>query len=321
MKIPPHSPDIQGLLELERDFIPEPEERMIRVQAAVVQSLGLPPPTSGGPGEGGDQGFGGGSAPAPAPAPTDGGAAGTAAAATTGSALSSGLSSAGALKLAAVGLTIYLGGVATGAGVYHGLNADRGADDDGRFGTVVSDYPTAVSDAEVAREPIVVIEDDARPAPDADTEAMALSHTTVASRPQRESVAVGALRPDSGASSTSSEEIARERRLIEAARAAVTRGNVPIALDAINRHAEQFPSGRFIEEREAIRILALLAAGRVDAARQRANVFARRYPRSLFLRSIEQELSRRQRPPQNGAAPPSPHQDYPLTIGTPETDH
>lgn len=316
MKIPPHSPDIQGLLELERDFIPEPDERMTRVQAAVAQSLGLPPPTSGGPGEGGDQGSGGGGS---APAPTDGGAAGATAAATTGSALSSGLTSAGALKIAAVGLTIYLGGVATGAGVYHAVTADRDVGDDDRVETIVSDNPTVVSDAEVSGEPIGVVEVDARPAADTDTEVMVSGDRTVASRPPRESVVVGPQTIDSGEDSTSSEEIARERRLIEAARAAVTRGNVPIALDAINRHAEQFPSGRFIEEREAIRVLALLAAGRVYSARQRAEVFARRYPRSLFLRSIEQELSRRQRPPQSDGSPPTP-QEYPPTIGPPDTD-
>jgi hypothetical protein len=48
--------------------------------------------------------------------------------------------------------------------------------------------------------------------------------------------------------------------------------------------------GRLAEEREALRIRALAAAGRSHDARARAAAFRARFPRSLFLPVVDQVL-------------------------------
>jgi len=87
-------------------------------------------------------------------------------------------------------------------------------------------------------------------------------------------------------------DLARERALVDAARAAVTRGHADDALDAVRRHAETFPNGRLTEEREAIRILALAARGQRDEALRHDAAFRARYPESLFRAQIDAALAR-----------------------------
>jgi hypothetical protein len=80
--------------------------------------------------------------------------------------------------------------------------------------------------------------------------------------------------------------LAAERRWIEAARAALVAGDPKTGLDKLGRHAKQFPRGVLAEEREALSVDALVAAGRYDDARRRSHAFRARYPGSLFAPSV-----------------------------------
>jgi hypothetical protein len=75
--------------------------------------------------------------------------------------------------------------------------------------------------------------------------------------------------------------LAAERALLDAARVALGRGEPDAALDAVARHAREFPNGRLTEEREALAVRALAKAGRVEEARARGVTFLEKYPRSL----------------------------------------
>lgn len=81
--------------------------------------------------------------------------------------------------------------------------------------------------------------------------------------------------------------LAAERRILEEALRALGGGNGAAALDALGRHAAEFPRGQLQEEREALWIRALARAGRLDDARARASRFRASFPRSLMLPSIQ----------------------------------
>jgi hypothetical protein len=93
------------------------------------------------------------------------------------------------------------------------------------------------------------------------------------------------------APSDSGQQLAAESALLDVARTAVARGEPDRALDAVDRHAKQFPHGLLAEEREALAIKALVLAGRGQEARDRAASFRERYPGSMFLRSIDASLA------------------------------
>ena len=54
------------------------------------------------------------------------------------------------------------------------------------------------------------------------------------------------------------------------------------ALLLLDRVGRLHPAGYFVEEREALRILALMSLGQTDRARRRAEAFLRVYPHSPF---------------------------------------
>jgi hypothetical protein len=93
-------------------------------------------------------------------------------------------------------------------------------------------------------------------------------------------------------------EDAAERALIDMARTAVARGDGDGALAPLERHAREFPKGRLAEEREWLRIQALLATGRGDDAKERASSFRKIFPHSLMLPALDELMPT--------AAPPSP---------------
>ncbi|WP_438041963.1 hypothetical protein [Sorangium sp. So ce128] len=71
-----------------------------------------------------------------------------------------------------------------------------------------------------------------------------------------------------------------ELRLIDAARAALARGDAPLALRLTAEHAARFPGGSLAIERDVLRVDALLAGGRIAEAASHACAFAARSPRS-----------------------------------------
>jgi hypothetical protein len=89
--------------------------------------------------------------------------------------------------------------------------------------------------------------------------------------------------------SLSPAEAARaELRLLRQARAAVARGDFAAALSPIAEHTRRFKNGRLVEEREALRVKALVGLGRGEEARHAAADFRARFPRSVLLPAVSQ---------------------------------
>jgi hypothetical protein len=82
-------------------------------------------------------------------------------------------------------------------------------------------------------------------------------------------------------------DLAREARLIDTARAALTHRDFDAALAAVRRHEKDFARGRLAEEREAIAVQALAGSGRVAEARARAASFRASYPESVFMPLVD----------------------------------
>jgi hypothetical protein len=86
-------------------------------------------------------------------------------------------------------------------------------------------------------------------------------------------------------------DVGQERALLEMAQVALGRGKGSEALDALGQHQSRFPRGELREERESLRIQALLALGRTDEARSAAAAFHERFPTSILWPAIEAALS------------------------------
>jgi type IV secretory pathway VirB10-like protein len=89
--------------------------------------------------------------------------------------------------------------------------------------------------------------------------------------------------PAARATAPSDDDLAKERALIEAARAAIRGGAASRGIDKLDEHARAFPRGRLSEERDALHVLALRASGRSDEAASATAAFRDRYPHSLLL--------------------------------------
>jgi hypothetical protein len=90
--------------------------------------------------------------------------------------------------------------------------------------------------------------------------------------------------------SSRANRLAAERALLDRARSALMRGDGETALGPLGKHARSFPRGQLVEEREGMRVKALVLAGRQTEARARASSFRRRFPHSLFLPVVEAAL-------------------------------
>jgi hypothetical protein len=78
----------------------------------------------------------------------------------------------------------------------------------------------------------------------------------------------------------------KERELVAASQRALADGRPTRALDVLDVHARTFPHGTMAEDRDALRVVALCAAGRTaDAARERTKFF-RRWPKSLHASRV-----------------------------------
>jgi hypothetical protein len=80
--------------------------------------------------------------------------------------------------------------------------------------------------------------------------------------------------------------LAAERALLDAARVAFASDEPTDALAMLGRHAQRFPRGRLVEEREALTVRALVKARRFDEARARAARFKEGWPRSLATPAV-----------------------------------
>ena len=84
--------------------------------------------------------------------------------------------------------------------------------------------------------------------------------------------------------------LGRERTLLDQARAALVGGDASHALRTLDRHRRMFPDGHLEEERDVLRVRALLAAGRAKEAQAEAGRFLRKHPASLFRPAVEQAI-------------------------------
>jgi hypothetical protein len=82
------------------------------------------------------------------------------------------------------------------------------------------------------------------------------------------------------------DRVADEARLLRAANDALASGDGARAMARIDEHASRFPGGTLAVEREAARVHALCALGKVDAAHAAASAFAAAHPRSPLAPSV-----------------------------------
>jgi hypothetical protein len=82
----------------------------------------------------------------------------------------------------------------------------------------------------------------------------------------------------------------RDWALLEAARTSNAVGRYGDALSAVTEHAQEYPASQFEQERQALRIQALVGLGRQDEARALAKSFEQRFPESILLEGIRQAI-------------------------------
>jgi hypothetical protein len=85
-----------------------------------------------------------------------------------------------------------------------------------------------------------------------------------------------------------------ELALLQRAHSAYTRHDFSGALALIAEHSRRFPNGHLAEQREALRVRSLGGSGRTEEAHRAAAAFATRFPRSVLLPHLEDELEARE---------------------------
>ena len=78
----------------------------------------------------------------------------------------------------------------------------------------------------------------------------------------------------------------REAALVAASQRALAQNRPERALDLLEQHARTFPHGGMAEDRDALRVVALCAAGRTDDAATQRTKFFRRWPKSLHASRV-----------------------------------
>ena len=176
-------------------------------------------------------------------------------------------------KTVAIAVGIWLLGGATGAALYGALRPQQ-------VHVVYVDRPALSSPLTVAKEPLTP------------QEMQTIGRALLAPAATLSSAAShGAGAPSAATAASPSSELARERALLDLARASAAQGEPAQVLERVAQHAAQFPHGHLTEEREALAIRALLALGREQEARARAQAFRSAYPNSFLTPVIDSALS------------------------------
>lgn len=81
--------------------------------------------------------------------------------------------------------------------------------------------------------------------------------------------------------------LSEEATLLERAQRALAAREPGVALETLAEHERRFPRGALAEEREAAKVLALCALGRVNEARALARAFVNASPRSVLVPRVE----------------------------------
>ncbi|MCY1013586.1 hypothetical protein OV079_50275 [Nannocystis pusilla] len=82
------------------------------------------------------------------------------------------------------------------------------------------------------------------------------------------------------------DRVLAEMALLQEAQAALRSGQPAAALRVLERHAQDFAAGSMTEERQALRVLALCAAGEVARGADEAAVFLGAHPRSTYAARV-----------------------------------
>jgi hypothetical protein len=90
----------------------------------------------------------------------------------------------------------------------------------------------------------------------------------------------------------SESDLAAENALITRARAALVRGDAQGALAAVAEHETRFADGALSEEREVVRVQALVASDQRGEADARARRFHEQFPNSMFGPAVDGALIR-----------------------------
>jgi hypothetical protein len=135
---------------------------------------------------------------------------------------------------------------------------------------------------------IVAVVDAATPAIDAMPDASAIDAPIIDARADViDARRASTPRPDAP-SAAAADDLARERELIDIARAALRRGDHRLADKHLIEHAMRFPRGALVEEQRVLAIELALAKGDRAGAEARAAAFRRDFPRSVFLRRVDE---------------------------------
>jgi hypothetical protein len=248
------SPELDAFLAPER-LRPDPSAEL---QSEVFSRVGATLGWFGGPGPGGSDPSSG----APSGGHIGGGTAGAHAA---------GAVAKGALAKTVV--TLVVGGV-IGAGVHEAY--DRTTDRRAEHAQIAVALPPPVAPSPPPPPPAPVVEPQPEPA-------AANVIRAESPRPRAEhAVKTEARERD--------RNLAAERALIEQARTALARDQGAAALSALERHARDFPQGELEEERESLRVQALVGQGQFDQARKTGARFHRRFPRSIFGAVVDEAI-------------------------------
>jgi len=89
----------------------------------------------------------------------------------------------------------------------------------------------------------------------------------------------------------SHQDLRRERLLLDRARQALGRGDGEAAMAPLRRHARDFPAGALAQERDAMRVNALVLLGETSRAVREGRAFHAQYPRSLFGPVVDAALT------------------------------
>jgi hypothetical protein len=96
--------------------------------------------------------------------------------------------------------------------------------------------------------------------------------------------------PQPAKSATESEIYAMELRVLQPAQWALARKDYAFVLASVAEHQRRFPAGRLAEEREALRVKALLGLGRDAEAKHAGTAFQKRFPDSALGPRVEEML-------------------------------
>jgi hypothetical protein len=142
---------------------------------------------------------------------------------------------------------------------------------------------TAAAQPAAAAAPDAVSEPEAAPAPPA----VPAEPAAVANHASGAALAAPLAAPPSSSSKPRVSSLFEEQRIIESARAAVSRGDAHGALATLDGYARAYGQGQFGPEAMALRIEALSAKGDLGRARGLAGEFHQRYPHHPLLAPVQ----------------------------------